>query len=41
MLLKLLLYIYFKDGDEIVPRDENGKAIYADHDIVDTWKVHL
>lgn len=30
--------IALQDGDEIVPRDENGKAIYADHDIVDTWK---
>lgn len=28
----------YKDGDELFPKDEEGKVIYSDTDYVDTWK---
>ncbi|KAL3842149.1 hypothetical protein ACJMK2_020195 [Sinanodonta woodiana] len=31
--------VSFKDGDEIVPRDEHGNVIFSYHDHLDTWKA--
>lgn len=30
---------YFQEGEEFMPRDENGKVVFSDVDYVDTWKV--
>ena len=31
--------IGYKEGDELFPKDENGKLIHSDVDYVDNWKA--
>lgn len=38
-VMTLMVFFSFKDGDEMFPKDENGKMIFAFHDKVEVWKV--